>query len=75
MTALNYCISGCPYPEVVAQLCREHLFQLCFAEGVLVALVARILVESLDHKLHGVLQGGGILGVEDAHSAGKERTL
>lgn len=58
-----------PHPQVVAQLCSEHLFELSPAQRVFVPLVARVLMKGLDHKLHGVLQGGGVLWVGQRHSA------
>ena len=57
-----------PYPQVVAKLCGEHLLELGPAQCVFVTLVSRVLVEGLDHELHGVLQGGGVLWVGQRHS-------
>lgn len=62
-----------PYPQVVAKLWGQHLFELGPAQCVLVALVSRILMEGLDHELHGVLQGGGILWVGERHSGEEKR--
>lgn len=50
-----------PYPQVAAELCGKHLFELSPAQCIFVTLVSRVLVEGLDHELHGVLQGGGVL--------------
>lgn len=50
-----------PYPQVVAELCGEHLLELGPAQCVFIPLVSRVLVEGLDHELHGALQGGGVL--------------
>lgn len=50
-----------PYPQVVAKLCRKHLFELSPAQCVFVPFVSRVLVEGLDHELHGIFQGGGVL--------------
>lgn len=58
-----------PYPEVLAQFGGEHLLELGIAQRVFVTLVAGILVEGLDHELHGVLQGGRVLGVGQRHAA------
>lgn len=50
-----------PYPQVVAELCGKHLFELSPAQCIFVSLVSRVLMEGLDHELHGALQGGGVL--------------
>lgn len=62
------CLGMRSYAQVVAQLCGEQLFELGPAQRVLVPLVSGVLVEGLDHELHGVLQGGGILFFEVGHS-------
>lgn len=49
------------YPQVGAKLRGEQLFEFGPAQRVFIPLISRVFVEGLDHQLHGILQGGGIL--------------
>lgn len=66
------CIPGVPpHPQVGAELCGKHLFELSPAQCVFVPFVSRVLVEGLDHELHGVFKGGSVLWVGQRHAREK----
>lgn len=49
------------YPQVGTQLRGKQLFEFGPAQRVFIPLISRVFVEGLDHQLHSILQGGGIL--------------
>lgn len=61
------------YPQIAAKLFGKHFFELTLAQCIFVPVISRVLMEGLDHELHGILQGGSILRVRQRHSVEEQK--